>query len=145
MSSAVMVKKILIAIDDLAPDIFVVDKGIKFAKQLDAEIGLIDVARLSLGYIEAGIYPEDLEEVNRLRAEKTVEKVKAQYPDMKFVDFEPVGDPVEEIKEIIKEWNPDILVVGHHKHSFLQRMSENMKERRLVNQLNIPVLVIPCD
>jgi nucleotide-binding universal stress UspA family protein len=140
-----MVKKILIAIDDLAPDIYVVDKGIKLADQLKAEVGLIDVARLSLGYIEAGIYPEDLEEINRQRAEKTVEKVKGQYPDMEFVDFEPVGDPVEEIKEIIKEWKPDILIVGHHKHSIFQRLSENMKERRLVNQLNIPVLVIPCD
>jgi len=140
-----MVKRILIAIDDLAPDIYVVDKGIKLAEQLGAEIGLIDVARLSLGYIEAGIYPEDLEQINRQRAEKTVEKVKEQYPDMKFVDFEPVGDPVEEIKEIVKEWQPEMLIVGHHKHSILQRLSENIKERRLVNQINIPVLVVPCD
>ncbi|MBI9105281.1 MAG: universal stress protein [Spirochaetales bacterium] len=140
-----MIKKILIVIDDLAPDIYVVDRGIKLAEQLGARIGLIDVARLSLGYIEAGIYPEDLEEINRQRAEKTVEKIKEQYPDMEFVDFEPVGDPVEEIKDIVAEWRPDMLVVGHHKHAFLQRMSENIKERRLVNRINIPVLVIPCD
>ena len=140
-----MIKKILIAVDDLAPDIYAVDKGIQIARQLDAEVGLIDVARLSLGYIEAGIYPEDLEEINRQRAENTVGKIKEQYPDMNFVDFEPIGDPVEEIKEIVKKWEPDMLVTGHHKHSILQRLSENVKERRLVNQINIPVLVIPCD
>lgn len=140
-----MVKKILIAIDDQAPDACLIGKGIELAEQLNAEIGLIDVARLSIGYVEAGIYPADLEQIDKKRAEKTVESVKIQYPDINFVDFEQVGDPVEEIKEVVKSWKPDMLVVGHHKHSILVRLAENMKERRIINQLNIPVLVVPCE
>ena len=140
-----MVKKILIAIDDQMPDLCFVGKAIDFAKQLNAKVGLIDVARLSIGYIEAGIYPTDLEGIDRFRAEKTVENVKAEYPDISFVDFEQVGDAVEEIKAVVKDWQPDLLAMGHHKNSFFQRLSENSKERRIINQLNIPVLVIPCD
>ena len=139
-----MIKKILIAIDDQAPDSCLVGKGIELAEQLNAEIGLIDVARLSIGYVEAGIYPADLEEIDKKRAEKTVETVKEQYPDINFIDFELVGDPVEEIKEVVNNWKPDMLVIGHHKHSILLRLSENAKERRIINQLNIPVLVVPC-
>jgi nucleotide-binding universal stress UspA family protein len=139
-----MVKKILIAVEDLGPDMQIVDGGIEIAEQLGAEIGIVDVARISVGYIDGGIYPEDLEEFNRLRAEKTVEQIKAKYPDYEFVDFEPVGDPVLEIKNIVEEWKADLLVVGHHKHSFLQRIAENNKARRFINSLDIPVLVIPC-
>jgi nucleotide-binding universal stress UspA family protein len=139
-----MVKKILIAVEDLGPDMQIVDGGIEIAEQLGAEIGIVDVARISVGYIDGGIYPEDLEEFNRLRAEKTVEQIKAKYPDYEFVDFEPVGDPVLEIKNIVEEWKADLLVVGHHKHSFLQRIAENNKARRFINNLDIPVLVIPC-
>ena len=140
-----MVKRILIAVDDLGPDMQIVNGGIEFAGQLGAEIGIADVARISIGYIDGGIYPEDLEEFNRLRAERTVEQIKARYPDYEFVDFEPIGDPVLEIKNIVEEWKADLLVVGHHRHSFLQRIAENSKERRFINKLDIPVLVIPCE
>ncbi|HAK44757.1 MAG TPA: hypothetical protein DCO79_02395 [Spirochaeta sp.] len=140
-----MVKKILVAVDDQAPDICLVGKAVELAEQLNAEIGLIDVARLSVGYIEAGIYPTDLEEVDRKRVEKTVERIRTAYPDIAFTDFKLVGDPVEELKTVIEEWQPDMLVVGHHRHSILLRLSENMKERRLINQLSIPVTVFPCD
>ena len=54
------------------PDTTLVSRGLDFAEQLNSEVGLIDVARLSIGYIEAGIYPSDLEDMDRLRAEKTV-------------------------------------------------------------------------
>ena len=109
-----MIERILIAVDDLAPDQLTIERGIELADQLKAKIGLIDVARLSIGYIDAGIYPGDIEELNRLRAEKTIEQIKKRFPQYQFVDFEPVGDPVEEIKSIIDDWKPDLLVLGHH-------------------------------
>ena len=140
-----MVKKILIAVDDQVPDAYLVEKAIELGKQLKAELGLVDVARLSVGYIEAGIYPVDLEELDKMRAERAVERIKKQFPDVSFTDFELVGDPVEELKTVVDEWKPDMLVVGHHKNSVLMRLAENMKERRIINQLNIPLLVIPCD
>ena len=139
-----MIKKVLIAVDELCPDHTLVKKGVELAEQLDAEIGLIDVARLSIGYIDAGIYPGDMEELNRMRAEKTIEGIKEEFPQYSFVDFEPVGDPVSEIQHIIESWKPDMLVLGHHKHSLLQRLSENSRERKLINHISIPVLVIPC-
>lgn len=139
-----MVKKILILVDDQMPDTCLVSRGLELAEQLNAEVGLIDVAKLSIGYIEAGIYPADLEEIDRMRAERTIEKIENDFPDVNFVDFEQVGDPVEEIKTVIKDWSPDMLLVGHHRNSLLQRLSDNAKERRIINQLNIPVLVIPC-
>ena len=139
-----MVKKILIVVDDQMPDTCLVGRGLEFAEQMNAEVGLIEVAKLSIGYIEAGIYPADLEDIDRKRAEKTIEMIEEHYPDINFVDFEQVGDPVEELRGVIEDWKPDMLVVGHHKNSFLQRLSENVKERRIINQLNIPVLVIPC-
>ena len=140
-----MIKRVLIAVDDLEPDLHVVDYGIDLARQLNAEIGLVDVARLSFGYIEAGIYPEDIEQINHNRTVKTVEEIKSRYPDDQITDFEPVGDPVEEILEIIGEWKPDMLITGHHKKSFFQRFSETARERRLVNRIDIPVLIVPCD
>ena len=140
-----MIKRILVAVDDQAPDACLVGKAVELGKQLGADLGLVDVAKLSVGYIEAGYYPVDLEEIDKKRAEKTVEMLKKQYPDIEFADFELVGDPVEELKSVVKEWKPDMLVIGHHKNSVIERLAENMKERRIINQLNIPVVVFPCD
>ncbi len=139
-----MVKKILIAVDDQAPDSCFVGKGIELANQLDAVIGLIDVARLSIGFVETGMYTVELEDYDRKRAVKTVEEIKQQFPGIKFTEFEEVGEPVEEINTIVNEWKPDLLVIGHHKHALLQRMFDNSKERRIINTLNIPVMVVPC-
>ena len=140
-----MIKKILIAIDDQLPDTSLVAKGIDVAKQLDAKVGLLDVAHLSMRYSEAGVYPPNLEDFDKKRAEKTVADVKKEFPDINFVEFELVGEPVTELRSVVAEWEPDMLIVGHHRHMLLQRFAENSRERRIVNQLDIPVLVIPCE
>ena len=85
-----MIKKILIVIDDQMPDTSLVGRGLELSRQLGAEVGLIDVARMSIGFIEAGIYPADLEEIDLQRAEKTIEMITSQYPGIDFVDFEEV-------------------------------------------------------
>ncbi len=139
-----MIKKILIAIDDELPDTSLVRKGLKVAGQLKAKVGLLDVAMLTNRYYEAGIVMQDFVDFDMKRAKKNIAEVKREFPDMDFVDFELVGEPVIELKTVVAEWKPDLLIVGHHRHQFLQRLTENSRERRIVNQLDIPVLVIPC-
>lgn len=139
-----MIKKILIAINDNEPSSEILETGFALADQLSAEVGLVDVAHLSFGYIDAGIYSQQIEEVNRNIAKHTVKTIKEKYPGKVAADFEPVGDPVSEIRKILDEWKADLIIIGHHQRSVFRKIADTSQERRLVNQIDVPVMVVPC-
>ncbi len=139
-----MIKKILIAVNDNETSTEILDTGFALAEQLGAEVGIVDVARLSFGYIDAGIYARQIEEVNLNIAKHTVKSIKEKYPGKIAADFEPVGDPVSEIRKILDEWGADLIIIGHHQRSVFRKIADTSQERRLINQIDVPVMVVPC-
>lgn len=54
----------------------------------------------------------------------------------------PLGEPVAEILRLTQEWPADVLVVGSHGHSSLERFFLGSIADRLVREARCPVLVV---
>ena len=135
-------KKVLILLDNNT-SFNVSLYGVKFAQDIEAEIGLVQITNYSVGNIDAGITPLDAERVNQEKAVHHIEKIKTEFPNINFIEFEPIGKPEKEIKRIIKQWSFDIVIVGHHTHSRLYEFFVKDTEEKLLHNLSIPILIIP--
>ena len=138
-----MIDKILIAIDGSASSKHAVEYALKLAKEVKAEIEIIYVVRYAIGAVDAGVLPIDIEAHEKENAVNIINKIKVAHPNVKINDFETIGYPTEEINKIIKNWEADLLVIGHHTHSFIDKILMGSVENTLLHHIHIPVLVIP--
>ncbi|MDY7396876.1 universal stress protein [Aureibaculum sp. 2210JD6-5] len=136
-------KKILIAIDDSSSALNAAIFGIEFAINYDLEVGIVEVTNLSIGNIDAGIIPQDIEKANQFKAKINIEQVKSLFPKVNIKEFEPIGKPVEEIKKIIELYNGDMLIIGHQTHNLWHKLFANNVESELASHVKIPLLIIP--
>lgn len=138
-----MIHKILVGIDGSDSAINAANYAIKLAKEIQAELEIIYVIRFSTGNIDAGILPVKIEEYEKERAVKLVEKIKKEHPSIKISDIEPIGLPIKEINNAIDNWKPDLFIIGHHTHHFLEHLFMGSIEKKLLGKLKIPLLIIP--
>ncbi len=103
-------QKILIAFNDNLSALNATKYGIELAKKINAQVGLIEVTNYSIGAVEAGVMPIDLENAGVLQSKAHIEQIKKVYPNLHIEEFEPIGIPDKELNETIKLWDADILV-----------------------------------
>jgi nucleotide-binding universal stress UspA family protein len=140
-----MIHKILLAIDGSASALNAADYAIELAKKTKSELEIVYIVRFAMGNIDAGILPMDIEEKEKERAIQLINKIKEEHEDVKIQDFETVGRPVKEINDEIKKWEADLLIIGHHTHSFFEKLFINSFENDLLKNLKIPLLTIPAN
>ena len=138
-----IIKKILVAIDLSESALNAVEYAIALAKETNAELEIVHIVKYAMGNIDAGILPSDIEKLEKERAKVFIDTIKEEHEDIKIEDFETVGRPAEEIKKEINKWEADLLVIGHHTHSFLERIILSSVEKNLLKHLKCPVLIIP--
>ena len=139
-----MFRKILLAIDGSASALNAADYAIELAKETNSELEIVHIVRFAMGNIDAGILPKDVEEKEKEQAIQLINKIKEEHGDVKIQDFETIGRPVKEINHEIKEWEADLLIIGHHTHSFFEKLFINSFENDLLKNLKIPLLTIPA-
>ena len=138
-----MIRKILVGIDGSPSATNAANYGIKLAKEMQAEIEIIYIIRFSLGNRYPGVLPIKIEEYEKQRAVELAEKIKKNHPDIKINDIETIGLPIDEITATIDSWKPDLFIIGHHSHYFLEHLYIGSLEKKLLNNLKIPLLIIP--
>jgi nucleotide-binding universal stress UspA family protein len=138
-----MISKILIAIDGSESALNAANCAIKLAKQVNATLEIIYVVRYSIGNIAAGVMPFEIEENEKEKAIKLIDKIKKNHPEVKITDFETIGLPIQEILKITKNWEAELLIIGHHTHTFIEKLFLNSVEYNLLDKLPIPVMIIP--
>lgn len=138
-----MIHKILVGIDGSDSAINAANYAIKLAKEIHAELEIIYVIRFSIGNIDTGILPVKIEEYEKERAMELVGKIKNQHPDIKISDIEPIGMPISEIDKAIENWKPDLFIIGHHTHHFLEHLFMGSIEKKLLSNLKIPLVIVP--
>ena len=138
-----MIKKLAIALDGSMSSIHATNYALELAKVFDAEIKIISIINYSIGNIDAGIYPQEIEKANELRIKELITQIKNEHKNVEINDFETIGIPEKEINKEIKEWKADLLVIGHHTHSFLERLFVKSIEKKLINHIQCPILIIP--
>jgi nucleotide-binding universal stress UspA family protein len=138
-----MISKILVAIDGSESALNAANCAIKLAKQINATLEIVYVVRYSIGNIAAGIMPFDIEENEKEKAIELIEKIKKNNPEIKITDFETIGLPLPKIIKMTEDWDAELLIVGHHTHTFFEKLFVLSVEYNLLDNIHIPVMIIP--
>lgn len=138
-----MINKIAVALDGSSSAINATNYAIELAKNVGAKIEIISIIKYSLGNIDAGILPQDIEKENEKQAIKSINKIKNEHKDVLISNFETVGIPEKEIIKQVKIWKVDLLILGHHTHSIIEKLFVKSVEKKLINHIECPILIVP--
>lgn len=139
-------KRILIAIDNNAYSMKAAKAGFSLAHELKAAIGLLYVVNKSKEIVNAdlGITPEQSRMLLLNEAEQTIEQLIQIYNGVQHIDrFTPEGFPEQVIINIAKEWEADMIVMGTHTRSGIERMLTGSLAEYIIRHATIPVLIAP--
>lgn len=137
-------KKILIAVDDSSCSMKAAQEGFELAHQLKAVVGLISVVDRRKEPINAdlGMTVEQGGALLRDDANKTIEQLIKMYDGVEDVmRFAPEGIPKTEILRIAKQWQADLIVMGTHGRTGLERLLTGSVAEYVIRHSKIPVMV----
>lgn len=148
-------KKVLIAIDYHPVSEKVVEAGYNLAKKLNAEVCLIhvlaDVAYYGMqyqpfmgydGYNETAIDLNIAAEMHQV-AEDYLNQAAEHLNDDKVGKKLAEGDTAKAILEYSKDWQADLIVMGTHSHSFLEKLLMGTVAAQVLEKTKVPVYMIP--
>lgn len=148
-------KKVLIAIDYNPVSEKVTNAGYELAKSLNAEVCLIHVLD-DVGFYGAqyptfmgydgytGMGP-DLNVAMEMRniAEEFMEKAKKHLGDDNVKTYLAEGDTAKTIMKYGEEWGANVLVMGTHSHSVLEKLLIGTVAEKILEKTKIPVYLVP--
>lgn len=101
---------------------------------------------IASGQVDAGKFPDEVRRSLLQKGEIFLESVKRDYAsDLAIESILKVGIGRKLIKDVSKNLEPDLIVVGSEKANILQRISEQSLVEYMSLTLRIPTLVIPSD
>lgn len=148
-------KKVLIAIDYHPVSEKVVKAGYELAKSLNAEVCLLhvldDVAYYGTQYPTfmgydgySGMGPDlDLALEMRNIAEEFIEKAKDHLQDERVSTHLAEGDAAKTILNYAEEWGANVLVMGTHSHSTLEKLLIGTVAGKILEKTKTPVYLVP--
>jgi nucleotide-binding universal stress UspA family protein len=116
-------KKVLIAVDSDPVSVCAAETGVDLAQALGADVAFIHVVDSSLAYPgDTGVPPHEMIASAKLDSKRLVTTIRQHLsPQSSAVEFIEVGRPWEEIVKAAKEWSADLIVIGTHGRSGMQR------------------------
>lgn len=149
-------QKVLIAIDYNPVSEKVAEAGYQLAKKLGAQVCLIhvvaDVSYYStqyptfMGYEGYGM-TADLTVASEMRkyAEEFLESAASHLKDPSVSTFLAEGDTANAVLDYADEWNADLIVMGTHSHSTLEKLFLGTVASKVLEKTNIPVHMVPVN
>jgi len=137
--------RILIAVEELPLAERVFKRGISLAKEFNSEVALVHVVTIptSVGSIDAGILPEEAMDFSKKAGENLLKNLIESYSEgIKVEEYLPIGSPVDEVANVVKEFDADLLVVGTHARSGLSKFFLGSVEEQIVSTVDCEVLVV---
>ena len=148
-------KKVLIAIDYNPVSEKVAEEGHKLAKQLGAKVCLMhviaDVTYYSnqyptfMGYQGYTGMAENLNMASEMQnmAEDFLKTAAKHLQDPSVTTHMAEGDTGKAILNYADEWNADLIVMGTHSHSKLEKLLIGTVASKVLEKTKIPVHLIP--
>jgi nucleotide-binding universal stress UspA family protein len=139
-------KKILIGIDESKHAEHAAKCGFELARQLNAEVALAHVIEpIILPDNEIGLaYPLDMAEAQNEASKQILDLTINKFAGSAHVTrFLEIGRPTDMIIEFAKEFEADVIVLGTHSRTGLDRMLMGSVAAHIIRVSPIPVLVIP--
>ena len=150
------IKKILIAVDDSRYADHAAEFGFEMARLCNAEVGLVNIIEpiiMPSGSYDSitGITPEvsvvnesEMVRIQKEAAENTVKRIQAQYADeLKITNFTEYGLTADGILKCSAEFGADMIVIGTHSRTGIDRLFMGSIAEHVVRHSKIPVLVVP--
>ena len=147
-------KKVMITLDYNPNSEKVVNMGYELAKLMQAEVCLFHVLaevryygmqyEPFMGYEGYGIpvdyrIPEEVLNVAKDYLNKTVKHLGGENITTHLAD----GDTAQKILEYSEEWNADLIVMGTHSHSTLEKLFLGTVASSVLEKTKIPVYMVP--
>jgi nucleotide-binding universal stress UspA family protein len=144
-------KKILVAINIEKNADRLIAKAEEIAQAFGSKIWILHVSEPDpddyLG-LEAGPqYAQDKRVENRKKEGELVKRM-AENLRLKNIEAEGVqlkGSTVKMIKKEVQNINADLLIAGHHKKNFFYDMFVGSLKQELIDDLDVPVLLVPVN
>lgn len=142
-------KKILVAINVEKNADRLLGKAEEIATAFGSKVWILHVSEPDpddyLG-LEAGPqFAQDKRVENRKKEGELVQRLAAQL-QQKNIEAEGVqlaGSTAKMIKEAVRKVNADVVIAGHHKKNFFYQMFVGSIEQDIMQDLNVPVLLVP--
>lgn len=147
-------KKVLIALDYNPNSEKVVDKGYELAQLMEAKVCLFHVLaevryygmqyEPFMGY-EGYAFPIDykIQEEFVNVAKDYLEKTAAHLQGDNIITHLAEGDTAKKILEFAEEWKADVVVMGTHSHSTLEKLFLGTVASTVLERTKIPVYMVP--
>jgi nucleotide-binding universal stress UspA family protein len=152
-----MIKKILIAIDDSKQAQHAAEYGFDIARTFDAEVGLVNIVEPALmapvtsadpimGMSDQVVGFDEMEllDIQKNQSENIVEStIKKFAGDIPVTHFNEYGSTTDGIIKCSKEFKADLIVIGTHSRTGIDRLLMGSVAEHVVRHSTIPVLVVP--
>jgi nucleotide-binding universal stress UspA family protein len=153
-----MIKKILIGVDDSKYAENAASYGFKLAETFNAHVGLVNILEpiaipiagsgadeiLGSGMQSLGAPNVDILEAQAKMSENIIEKTAKKFGgNVKITHLNEFGSTGEGIINSSKEFKADIIVIGTHERSGLDRLFSGSVAEYVIRHSEIPVLVVP--
>lgn len=151
-------KKILIGIDDSKFANHAAAYGFKLARLLQADVGLVHIIEpaiipavnpsmdpgLGLPVENNEMIAADMMNIQDVRSRQILDATMKKYAgDLKVTVFEEYGSTADGIIDCGQEFKADMIVIGTHSRTGLDRFFMGSVAEQVVRHAPIPVLVVP--
>ena len=151
------IQKILIGIDDSTQAEHAAEYGFDIARKFNAAVGLVNIVEPAMatqvvssdpvmGISNQGIGIDEMEmmEIQKSQSENVVERaIKKFAAGMQVTHFSDYGSTSDGIISCSKEFGADLIVIGTHSRTGLDRLLMGSVAEHVVRHATVPVLVVP--
>jgi nucleotide-binding universal stress UspA family protein len=153
-----MIKKILIAIDDSKYAEHAAEYGFDIAHKFKAAVGLVNIVEpviipqtiasadplMNMSMPMSGVEDMELLDIQKNQSESIVDRaVKKFAGDITVTQFHEYGSTTDGIISCAKEFGADLIVIGTHSRTGLDRLLMGSVAEHVVRHADVPVLVVP--
>lgn len=152
------ISKVLIGIDDSKYAEYAAEYGFDIARKFNASIGIVNiiepmVAPETTGGVDplmgsvmsrASLQDMEILDIQKNQSENIVDRAIKQFGgDMPVTHFTQYGSTAEGIIDCSREFDADLIVLGTHERSGLDRLLMGSVAEHVVRHADVPVLVVP--
>jgi nucleotide-binding universal stress UspA family protein len=133
-----MFKKLIVAVDFSELSLRAAQVAASLARAIGAQVVLVHVVNPSADYGAIGLPSDGIRPGIEGKLKEIIGTLGATNCDWGVVD----GDAATELSAFASRWSGDLIVIGTHGRTGLNRMLLGSVTTRLVREANVPVLVI---
>ncbi len=150
-----LIKKILIGIDNSTFSEHAAKYGFDMARTFNAKVGLVHIVEPNFmppsvgmdplsGPVQDAIGDAEIIQVQNDMSENLLEKTEKKFgKGMQVTHFNEFGDTADGIIECGKDFKADMIILGTHSRSTIDRLLMGSVAEHVVRHSEIPVLVVP--